>query len=258
MDLSTVTPVVLTLNEAPNIARTLEKLTWARRVLVVDSGSTDATVQLAAGFPNVDTRYRAFDNLEGQWSYALRECGIDTEWMLALDADYVLTDAFMEELRALEPTDAERGFACAFTYCIDGAPLRASLYPDVTVLFRRAYARYRQDGHAHRVVIEGEVGRLASSILHDDRKPLTRWLSSQASYAAQEATKILATPVRDLTWPDRVRLVPGLAPIAAAVYAGVVRRCILDGKPGLAYIGQRAIFESILMLELMQRRPSRD
>ena len=254
MDLAAITPVVITFNEAPNIERTLERLSWAKRVVMVDSGSTDATLEIAKRFANVEVVYRKFDNFAGQVNFALDSTGIDTEWVLSLDADYVLSAAFVSEVAALEPGANDAGYACAFTYCIDGAPLRGSLYPPVTVLYRRARARYRQDGHAHRVVIDGGVTQLRSKVMHDDRKPLGRWLSSQASYAAQEATKILSMPSSELGWTDRVRLVPGLAPVAAAVYAGVVRGCVLDGKAGLAYIGQRAIAESILMLELLQRR----
>jgi len=254
MDLQAITPVVITFNEAPNIARTLEPLRWARRIVMVDSGSTDATLEIAKCFPNVEVVYRKFDNFAGQCNFALESTGIDTEWVLSLDADYVLDDDVVAEIAALEPRDSDAGYAAAFTYCIDGAPLRGSLYPPVTVLYRRARARYRQDGHAHRVVVDGDVHRLRAKIRHDDRKPLGRWLSSQASYAAQEATKLLSMAPRELGWTDRVRLVPGLAPVAATIYAGLVRGCVLDGKPGLAYIGQRAIAESILMLEILQRR----
>jgi glycosyltransferase involved in cell wall biosynthesis len=254
MDLAAITPVVITFNEAPNIERTLERLRWARRVVMVDSGSTDATLELAKRFANVDVVYRKFDSFAGQCNWALDSTGIDTEWVLSLDADYVLSDAFVPEVELLTPPPHVAGYRAAFTYCIDGEPLRGSLYPPVTVLYRKARARYRQDGHAHRVVIDGEVTTLRAKIMHDDRKPLSRWLSSQASYASQEATKILATPARELGWTDRVRLVPGLAPVAATFYASVVRGCVLDGKPGLAYIGQRAIAESLLMLELLSRK----
>lgn len=254
MDLKAITPLILTFNEAPNIARTLERLTWARRVVIVDSGSTDSTVELARGFPNVEVVYRKFDTHAAQWSFGLESTGIDTEWVLALDADYVLSEPFAGELEALAPPPNVAGYACDFAYCINGEQLRGSLYPSVTVLFRRTRGRYRQDGHTQRIEIEGEVGHLRAKVLHDDRKPLSRWVSSQASYAAQEANKILAASARELSWSDRVRLVPGLAPIAVTIYAGVVRGCVLDGKPGLAYIGQRAIAESLLMLELLSRK----
>lgn len=254
MELATITPVIITLNEAPNIARTLERLQWAKRVLLLDSGSTDATLEIARGFPNVEARYRKFDNLAAQCNYALEQCGIDSEWVLSLDADYVLGEGFVEELRVLAPSPKQRGFEARFVYCVEGVALRGSLYPPVTVLYQRRHAHYRQDGHAHRVVVDGEVGALRTHIFHDDRKPLSRWLASQAGYARQEAHKIRSTPPSELSWPDRVRLVPGVAPLAAAVYAGVVRRCLLDGRAGVAYVAQRAIAESILMLELLQPR----
>lgn len=254
MDLQAITPVVLTFNEEPNIARTLERLRWARRVVMVDSGSTDATLELARRFPNVEVVHRKFDSHAAQWTFAAFGTGIETEWVLALDADYIFSDAFVAELAALEPPPSVAGYACSFAYCIDGVPLRGSLYPPVTVLYRRARARYEQDGHTQRIVIDGDVEPLRTKALHDDRKSMARWLTSQASYAAQEAAKIAATPVSELSWADRARLVPGFAPLAVALYAGVVRGCLLDGKPGLAYIGQRTIAESILMLELLKRR----
>jgi glycosyltransferase involved in cell wall biosynthesis len=258
MELQNITPVVLSLNEAPNIERTLERLTWAKRVLLLDSGSTDATLELAARFPNVDARYRKFDGLASQWSHALEQSGIDTEWVLALDADYILGEGFVDELRALTPGPQQHGFAASFVYCVEGIALRGSLYPPVTVLYRRRHAHYRQDGHTQRIVVDGEVGALKTRIAHDDRKPLSRWLASQAGYAKLEAQKILSTPPSELSWPDRVRLLPGVAPVAAAIYAGLVRRCLLDGRAGVAYVAQRAIAESILMLELLQQRAQDD
>ena len=93
-----ITPVILTFNEAPNIARTLGKLGWARDIVVVDSGSTDATLGIAGQFANVRVFHRDFESHAAQWTYALTRTGIATDWVLALDADYVLSDALVEEL----------------------------------------------------------------------------------------------------------------------------------------------------------------
>src|SRR5580704_9120313 len=84
---SYVTPVLLTFNEEPNIARTLRSLDWAASVVVLDSGSTDQTAAIAKGFPFVRWFARKFDGYGPQWSHAFRETGIMTEYILALDAD---------------------------------------------------------------------------------------------------------------------------------------------------------------------------
>ena len=71
--LGDITPVILTYNEAPNIGRALERLRWAKGVVVVDSGSTDETPSIAAGFPNVRTVVRPFDSHARQWRFAVEE-----------------------------------------------------------------------------------------------------------------------------------------------------------------------------------------
>src|SRR4051812_31140962 len=85
--LRSVTPFILTYNEEPNLERTLESLRWAARVVVVDSGSTDRTRTIAERFPNVAWFERRFDDFEGQSRFAIDKTGIDTEYVLALDAD---------------------------------------------------------------------------------------------------------------------------------------------------------------------------
>src|SRR5215204_1989322 len=99
--LEQITPVILTRNEAPNIGRTLEQLCWAGDIVVVDSFSDDGTLEIVSGFPQVRVSQRMFDSHAEQWNFALRETGISSEWVLALDADYMLTPAFVEELKGL-------------------------------------------------------------------------------------------------------------------------------------------------------------
>ena len=177
--LAQITPVILTCNEASNIGRVLEKLTWASDIVVVDSLSTDSTISLVASTTTARIFRRPFDSHAMQWTYALTETGIKTEWVLALDADYILTDGLVTELAALNPGASVNAYCVRFDYCVAGKPLRGSLYPPGIVLFRRAKGRYVQHGHTQRLVIDGTVGWLFGKIRHDDRKPLTRWLASQ-------------------------------------------------------------------------------
>ena len=89
--LDQITPLILTYNESPNIARTLSHLSWAKAIVVLDSFSDDDTVELAASFPNVRVIQRRFDSHRNQWEFGLKETGISTPWVLALDADYILS-----------------------------------------------------------------------------------------------------------------------------------------------------------------------
>ena len=247
-----VTPLILTFNEAPNIARVLDRLTWAKQVVVLDSFSTDDTEAIARRYPNVAFYQRRFDAHANQWNFGLLETGMDTDWVLSLDADYVLTEAFVHELRSLDPADDIAGYSARFRYCIEGIPLKGTVYTPVTVLFRREAATYLQRGHTQRVQVNGKVGTLRSPIHHDDRKPLERWFASQVKYMALEAEVILGTPREELDVPDKIRRLVFVAPLAMFVYCLVVKLAILDGQRGLFYACQRAVAETILSVFLLQ------
>ncbi|MCP5155204.1 MAG: glycosyltransferase family 2 protein [Ectothiorhodospiraceae bacterium] len=251
--LADITPVVTTLDEAANIDRTLGALHWARRVVLVDSGSTDETLALAARHGNVEIHHRPFDCFAAQWNWALAHTGIDTEWVLALDADYLIPPRLVDEVARLRPPAEVAGYRARFRFRVLGRDLHGSLYPPVTLLVRRARAHYRQHGHAHRVEVDGTVRNLVSMAVHDDRKPLRRWVQSQSRYLAEEAALIATTPWRALGLADRVRRLRVVAPWLAPLVYLLARGGVLDGRAGLYYAAQRAIAEALLALYLAER-----
>jgi glycosyltransferase involved in cell wall biosynthesis len=256
--LDQITPVILTYNEAPNIGRTLERLEWARDIVVVDSFSDDDTLSIVRQTPQARIFQRKFDWLANQWNFALADTGIRSEWVLALDADYVLTPELVEELSCLQPAQSTWGYLAKFVYCVNGRPLRGSAYPPVTVLYRHAGASYRQDGHAHRLVVHGAIERLQGRIHHDDRKSLTHWLQSQDKYMRLETRKLAESRWVELGWADRLRKLRVVAPFAMFFYCLFVKGAILDGSAGLFYAFQRMLSELLLSLYLFQRQPVTD
>lgn len=247
-----ITPLLLTYNEAPNIRRTLDKLAWARRIVVIDSGSTDETLSILTSYPKVEVVARPFTDFAAQCNFGLGK--VNTAWVLSLDADYELSDALVEEIAALVPSDTIAGFRARFIYRIYGRALRGSLYPPRVVLYRRDKAHYRNEGHGHRVAVDGPIGDLAGAIYHDDRKSLSRWLASQQSYAAEEARYLVETPVVELKRGDRIRRMAWPAPIGILFYTLFCKGCILDGWPGWCYALQRLVAETLIALELVDRR----
>jgi glycosyltransferase involved in cell wall biosynthesis len=248
-----VTVLILTYNERENIGRVIERLSWAGRVVVLDSGSDDGTVEIAAKFANVIVIARKFDNHANQWNHALGSDEIAGEWVLALDADYIVDDGFWDEIAELDPDAGDAGYVAEFDYAVFGRTLRGSMYPRSTVLFRRSKAHYVQDGHTQRVVVDGRLNPLRSRIVHDDRKPLARWLVSQDRYAQLELAHIADRPFQDLGWPDRLRRLIIVMPWLAPFYCLFLRLGVLDGYRGVYYALQRSIAESILALKLVQR-----
>ena len=244
--------LILTFNEAPNIGRTLDALAAFPEVTVLDSGSTDDTLAIVGRYPNVRVCHRPFDNHSAQWNHGLAACGLQREWVLALDADYVLPADLVREMAALAPGSDVAGYSTAFTFWILGKPLSRSLYPPVTTLYRRAGAHYEQDGHTQRITLGGTVLSLTGRIAHDDRKPLARWLAAQDRYARLECDLLLSKPWSALTWRDRLRRMKFITPWLVPLYCLTVGRGLLDGRAGLYYALQRGVAEAVLSLKLLE------
>lgn len=247
-----ITPLVITYNEKENIERTLKQLAWARRILVIDSGSSDGTIEIVRSYPQAQLIHRQFDNFASQCNFGIGQ--VVTPWVLSLDADYELSEALVAELRSLDPNATTSGHRARFIYRIYGRALRGSLYPPRTVLYRKDKARYQNEGHGHRVVVDGEVASLSGVIYHDDRKPLGRWLSAQQRYASQEAEHLLAWDKRSLKRTDRIRRAGWPAPPLVFVYTLLFKGCLLDGWPGWYYALQRLLAETLIALEIADRR----
>jgi len=238
-----ITPLIITFDEAPNIGRTLDKLAWARRIVVVDSGSTDGTVDIVACYPKVALFKRAFDSFADQCNFGLTQ--VESEWVLSLDADYELSDGLVAELSSLRETEGVVGYRASFIYRIYGR------------LYRVKNAHYTNEGHGHQVDISGDVRALKGVIYHDDRKPLSRWFTAQQSYAKLEADYLLEAK-EVLSVSDRLRRMAWPAPIAVFFYVLVIKGCLFDGWRGWFYALQRMLAESMIALQLIDRRLRRE
>lgn len=246
-----ITPLILCYNEADNIGRTLSKLLWAKRIVVIDSGSTDGTLKILGGYRQVVTINRPFVDFASQCNFGLSQ--IETDWALSLDADYELSDELVAELQALVPHEDTVGYRARFVYRIWGRPLRGTLYPPRVVLYRKNRAKYHNEGHGHRVSLTGIIADLKNVIFHDDRKPIARWIASQQRYARVEADYLLTGSAK-LSRTDKIRAMGWPAPFLILFYTLFVKGCAMDGWPGWHYALQRLIFETFTALELADRR----
>lgn len=249
--LDQLTVLIITYDEAPNISRTLGSLRWAPNVLVIDSFSTDGTLEMVKDHPSAQVIQREFQSFADQCNFGLGQ--VQTPWVLSIDADYVFPAGSADAIEQVMDSGAV-AFRAEFDYCIHGQPVRGSILPPRTVLYRTQCASYVNDGHGHRVLTAGPHGVLPFRIRHDDRKPLSRWLSSQITYARQEAEKIRACAGGELSRKDRIRKAIVLAPPLVFLLVYVLRGGFLSGWRGLFYALQRFTAELLLSLYLLEAK----
>jgi len=248
---SKLTALVLTYNEEKNIGRVLMELRWLERVIVLDSYSTDATISIVQSFPNTEIYYRRFDTHATQWNYGLSL--VESDWVLTLDADYVLTLDFIAETKQFIQQDKLVAFYTKFKFVVFEKPLLRDNTMPRPVLFKKDHCTYYDDGHTQRLTINGNAGVFRSYILHDDRKPLTRWLTNLDSYSIKECKKMLNPPNgHSHSLVERIRKTKVLAPFFVFFYCLFINGSILNGWRGWHYTLQRTLVEILFALRLIE------
>lgn len=251
----TITPLILTYNEAPNIGRTLTTLKWAKRVVVLDSGSTDDTESIARSFPNVDWQFRPFDSFKEQTDFGIHQTNIKTDYVLALDADMRLGVGVVEEMHERFLPGKYDGGLFTFKYCVSGVPLAGSIYPAQVRLFRRSLIQVQQVGHGHKFNLTGSIYRFKTLLFHDDRKSIERWTTSQLLYSLQELNRILSSPSFNIR--DRLRQ-NGVMPWIVGIYSYLRAGGPFRGAAASRYAYERMMYECLLAIRVTTERLKND
>jgi glycosyltransferase involved in cell wall biosynthesis len=234
---------VLTLNEAPNIAATLESVAaLGCPVTVLDSGSTDETLAIVRRYSSVHlepyaytSHLKAYRDTIGRHSRS--------EYVLVLDADMRVPRDLGSEIRQAVAEAGIDVLAAPIEMWWGGLPLpHGSLCPPKPILFRGGESPFGAVGHGERILPDVRVHLTLSSLIHDDRKPYSAFLASQYRYARAMLTRVQKG---SLTWRDRLRVHSPLMLLAAPAASLIVRGGFLSGSVGLVYALDRLIAEAV-------------
>ena len=261
--------VILTLNEERDLPRCLASAASCDDLVVLDSGSTDRTVELARAV-GARVFVRPFDNFAGQRNHAQREIPFRHPWVFHLDADEHLTPELDAECRAAAARTDLDGFMVAPKMMFQGRWIpHCTDFPAWQARFVRApQFRFVEVGHGQREAPGMRLARLRASYLHDlSSGGEAEWLEKHRRYARAEARQHLSgaapAPVRELFAADRLRRRRALKHLSYAlpfrpflrfVYQYLLRRGFLDGRPGLRYCRLLARYEAFTTEELRRLR----
>ncbi len=195
-----ITALVLTLNEEDNIAECLKTLVWADKVLVLDSGSTDRTVEIAQSL-GAQVFFHPFKNYADQRNYALGL--IQTEWVLFVDADERVPPELAAEIREVAEEEGFSGWWVPRKNYICGRWIRhGGWYPDYQLrLLRPEKARYDPAWEVHEiVVIEGKTGYLRNHLIHYNYRTWGEFISRQKAYLPLEVRTLRKRGMKAKVW----------------------------------------------------------
>ena len=233
----------------------------------MDSGSTDQTAAVARAWGATVVSHE-FTGYAAQRTWALRTLPFRYDWVLFLDADESVTPELRDELRGRlsTPLGDLAGFYVKRRFIFLGRWLRHGGYYPVWLLrvVRHRVARCEERGVDEHLLVDGPTARLEHDLLHEDRRPLARWVERHTRYAALAAADLAGGPSSDSVtprlrggdpversrwWYERVyRRTPlGVRALGYFAYRYVLRGGFLDGREGFIYYVLQALWYRVLI-----------
>jgi glycosyltransferase involved in cell wall biosynthesis len=252
-----LTVLILTKDEEKHISRAIQSVqSVASRIVIVDSGSTDKTVQIAKDL-GAEVLVNPFRTQARQFNWALDQLPEDTEWVFRLDADEIVSPELAQSLEQTlsgQPANVA-GASVARRIAFLRRPIRwGGVFPvRITRVLKYGRGRSEDRWMDEHILLEGAEIRLDGELLDDSLQSLGWWIDKHNKYADREVVEILDFEFRFLgrnqhaapkgrarlkRWIKKnvyMRLPSGLRAVAYFFYRYFVRLGFLDGKEGTAF-----------------------
>lgn len=262
--------IILTHNEEQNLPACLSSLQLLGcPIFVVDSGSTDRTLEIASQFGAMILEH-PFTTHTQQWAWALKNVPVESEWVLALDADQAITSELAAEIRTQLGASASDGLYIKRRQVFRGRWIKhGGYYPKYLLkLFRRDKV-YLHAGDAvdHHFYVRGSCGKLQYDLIEANHKEdnISFWIEKHNRYAALMAAEeqrnrgggyefpitasLFGSPDQRVTWLKRLwsRLPLFVRPTLYFTYRYFLRAGFLDGKEGFIFHFLQAYWYRLLV-----------
>ena len=244
---------ILARDEIANIDRCLRAIqSLGIPTTVLDSGSTDGTIDCVRGFDFVRVEHFDYHSHCQAYNQLTLSASADST-LIILDADMRIGQRYIDQVDTAfrESPETDAVVAPVQMYW-NGRPLRhGSLYPPKTVALRGGRALFEPVGHGERLRTSAMTVTISAPITHDDRRPYEAEIRKQLSYAD---SFIARAQLDALTWRDRIRLRTSAALVLSPLISYVLRLGFLSGAVGRLYALDRLIAEALTRRAILAAR----
>lgn len=265
-----ISVVILTKNEEQDLPACLDALiSWCDDIIILDSGSTDQTLAIAAQY-HTSVHFRPFDSFGAQRNYALNNLPIRHEWVLFLDADEVVTPQFLQAMQnATEQSSQDIvGFYCCWKMILEGRWLkRCDNFPKWQFrLLRKGRASFIDFGHGQKEgEFDGKIRYIKEPYLHYGfSKGWSHWIERHNKYSTLEAQsrlqntdsftkiwKVGSSSKRNIILRSKLSKLPGW-PFLRFFQAYILNLGFMEGKQGFIYCVNMAYYEFLIKIKMRE------
>lgn len=265
-----VSVIILTKNEEQDLPVCLKSVNWTDDVHVLDSGSTDLTMDISKDYGAIFSS-NVFKSFGQQRNFALDHLPLKYDWILFLDADEVVTPEFEKALKGsiTEADDNIAGFYCCCKMMLEGRWLKfCDNFPKWQFrVVRKGRANFTDFGHGQKEgEVKGELGFIKEPYFHYTfSKGWTQWIERHNKYSSEEASARLYsrppfknifssnTSTRNPALKSYLSLVPGW-PVLRFLYGYFINFGFMEGKQGFIYCVNMAYHEFLIKLKMRELR----
>lgn len=238
---------ILARNEEDNIGKCLSSLANHHLdTFVLDSGSTDNTKSIVDKYPFATLINFNYINHCNSYNLITTQLAKSYDYVFIIDSDITVSSELKNEVFEimLKTNTKSLVIEAPVEMYVEGIPLDfSSLYPPKPFFFSTGQAYFESIGHAEKIKANFKVTRTLNKISHDDRKPFSRYLSSQIRYSASLVDRYARNEV---SIRDRIRCNLPLLILVVPLISYIFRLGFLDGKAGILYAIDRLIAESVM------------
>lgn len=272
MNKISITVIISAKNEALNLPTCLEKLKRFDQIIVVDSGSTDSTIDIANNMGAEVLQFNWNGKFPKKRNWALQNAKIVNEWVLFLDADEFVTEEFVNEVEIKIQNTNVNGYTIQFENYFMEKKLKYGYGFKKSALFKKtkgSYEKIEEDHWSHldmevheHPIIEGKIGVIHSKIIHKDFKTLEHYIEKHNAYSSWEAQRYFELKKNkngNLSLNQKIKyglLNTGLLPLFYFIGTYFLKFGFLDGKEGffIARFKSHYFFQIQAKIQTLKRK----